>query len=185
VLEIVVTPNKERITFVDGKTMTVYQTVIKREGKVCRLRECKDFANVRKADIIVLRRAQPFIGLQLNLTPQIKKGIVKVLNRYHRKQKLSFSCYQFVNLVYGVNRRYGTKWWKMFWKVETSHKRRKVGDVVFLVDHAENMFYHSAIYIGFGLYLSVYGAGGDLEVATLKDMMRGFDAKDVDHVIPC
>lgn len=40
-------------------------------------------------------------------------------------------------------------------------------------------FHHAAIYIGCGLCISVYGAGGDLEIATLQDMKRSFKTNQV------
>jgi cell wall-associated NlpC family hydrolase len=62
--------------------------------------------------------------------------------------------------------------------------RLKVGDIVFLLKSKENDFRHAALYVGHGLYISVYGAGGDLEFSTLKDMLRDFDAEHVVTATP-
>jgi cell wall-associated NlpC family hydrolase len=58
-------------------------------------------------------------------------------------------------------------------------KSPQPGDVVFLLSHAKHPteFHHAAVYIGHDLYLSVYGLGGDLNVATLEDMAKAYKAK--------
>lgn len=53
-----------------------------------------------------------------------------------------------------------------------------MGEVYFFTS-GENHFHHAAIYIGAGLFISIYGAGGDLEVSSLKDMRRDYRAKHV------
>ena len=59
---------------------------------------------------------------------------------------------------------------------ETNSKKAKIDDVCFLVNYSKNESPHAAVYVGFGLYLSVYGAGGNLEFSRLPDMKRDYGA---------
>lgn len=181
-LKIIVFPSREKIITADRKIMQVYP-LFTEKGE--RLQDRTDFAGIQDVEISVLRWFWPFRALKLNITSEVKKGIVEFLYRYHARQNLSFDCYSFVRLVYDVDRKHRTKFMTRFWKISTYRWwRRKIGDVVFLIDFESNYFHHAAIYIGFGLFLSVYGAGGDLEVATLKDMMRDYGARAVVSAVP-
>jgi len=84
----------------------------------------------------------------------------------------------------GLERPHNIKVWDKFREVRPNRWRRRVGDVVFLLSEKRQRFHHAAVYIGLGLYLSIYGGGGYLEAATLKDMKRDYKASDVLLVTP-
>jgi len=63
-----------------------------------------------------------------------------------------------------------------FWERNKKPRRLIPGSIVFY-GSGETQFHHAAIYLGAGLYISVYGAGGDLEVATHRNMLRDYRAK--------
>jgi len=181
-LKIIVFPSREKIITADRKIMRVYP-IFTEKGE--RLQDCTDFAGMKDVEISVLHWFWPFRALKLNITSEVKRGVVEFLHQYHARQDLSFDCYSFVRLVYGIDREHHTEFMTRFWKICTYRWwRRKIGDVAFLIDFESNYFHHAAIYIGLGLYLSVYGAGGDLEIATLKDMVRDYGAKDVVSGVP-
>jgi cell wall-associated NlpC family hydrolase len=69
------------------------------------------------------------------------------------------------------------------WLTKRLWYRPKYGSVVFLIK-GEHNFRHAAIYIGRGLYISVWGAGGDLEIASLKSMKKDFEANRVEIATP-
>ncbi len=167
-------PLKQSIIDVSGLRFSVYQVIACDEnGKTQYLQDCTNFVALKEIEIIARRWC---LTRKLNINLRTKQGIVKFLNHYHAQQKLFFDCYSFVNMVYGVNQ-HKTKFLKDFWDTKQYRWRSRVGDVIFLVDKKQNYFYHAAIYIGFGLYISAYGAGGDLEVSTLKDMRKDFGAE--------
>ncbi len=167
---------KQFIVDVNGLRFNVYQVIVCDEnGKIQHLQDCTNFVALKEIEIISRRWC---LTRKLNISLSIKQGIVKFLNCYHAQQKLFFDCYSFVNMVYGV-KQHKKKFLKDFWNIKPYRWRSKVGDVIFLVNKKENYFYHAAIYIGFGLYISAYGAGGDLEISTLKDMRKDFGAERV------
>lgn len=183
-LTIIVGPVKETIITVDGKKFRVYPILIEEDNELRYLQNRLDFAGVKEVEIFAVRWFLPFRAFRLKLTPEVTKGIMEFLHRYHTKQNLFFNCYSFVSLVCGVEWSHGQGLWRKFWNIKPCRWWCRVGDVVFLVNHERKHFHHAAIYIGLGLYLSVYGGGGDLEVATLKDMKRDYRAKDVVLVVP-
>ncbi len=165
---------KQTISDLDGKKFNVYQVIVCDEkGRNQELQDYGNFVNLRKVEIIAHRgRSVKKLNIDLNT----HQSIVDFLNYYHAKQDLSFDCYSFVNMAHEVKQHH-----KMiledFWDIKLYQKRLKIGDVVFLVNKKSNYFYHAAIYIGFGLYVSVYGVGGDMEISTLKDMKKDFGAE--------
>lgn len=188
-LTLVVAPWKEQIITVDGNHMTVYPVLVEDSGKFGYLQDHTDFAEIEGVEILAIRWLSRFQFvrwcLHLKLTPEVERGIIKFLNRYHAKQNRQFCCYAFVGLVCGVKGEpHDQVRWLELWSVKAYRWQRVVGDVVFLVSNHKKLFHHAAIYIGRGLYVSVYGAGGDLEIATLEDMKRDFGAKDVVSVTP-
>ena len=65
----------------------------------------------------------------------------------------------------------------MYWEKRRKPFFMKPGHVVFF-ETGENEFIHVAVYIGYGLYLSVYGGGGDIEITTLADMKKAYIETD-------
>jgi len=171
---------KQFIGTEDEKTMKVYPLLVKANGKYQYLND-QEFSDVADVELIVTRWFIPFLGVRIRLTSKLKKGIITFLNEYHAKQYIDFDCYSFAELVENVNQEKLPESRSTLWQPRHRVLRRKVGDIIFMRNHKEKNF-HAAIYIGLGLYLSVYGAGGDLEVATLRDMKRDFKTPELRYV---
>jgi hypothetical protein len=74
------------------------------------------------------------------------------------------------------------------WTLGNLPRRPSLGSVVFLVSPTKEsgraVFHHAAVYLGHGLYLSVWGAGGDLEVMTLENMKTAFEKCEARLALP-
>lgn len=175
-LTILVSRFKQEITTVDGSVMPVQAVFVPHGEDDFRLLRTRDtFSGIGSIEIVLMRWHRLW---RLKTPERLQRGVVECLERYHAMQDLSFDCYGFVNLVCGVKPHRPIDG-HQFWETKPLYRwsRPTVGEVVFLVNEAHDFFYHAAIYIGFGLYISVYGAGGDLEVASLSDMKKGYGAK--------
>lgn len=183
-LTLIVTQKKEKIVLTDGWCMNVYETVIKKHDKFLDFQEQTKFTDIKDVEISVEKWFLPFRARKLKLTQNIKKSIIDFLHNQHAKSDLSFDCYSFACSVCGIDPNQKIKYLRQFWNLRRYWRLKKVGDVVFLCDIANNFFRHAAIYIGSGLYISVYGGGGDLEITTLKDMKKDYKSKNVVLAIP-
>ncbi len=171
---IYVSPRNVQITTVDGCQMSVKLVLVREAGGFISLQDWKPPSELDDVEIVLVKRP---CFKRLRLPHDVKQAILHFLQRYHAKQDISFDCYAFANLVKGV------KVHKVPFMLKYWNKRPKpwfipVGSVVFF-ESGENRFHHTAVYIGYGLYISVWGAGGDLEVATLKSMKRDYGAERV------
>ncbi len=168
---------KEKIRRADGTCMEVFPTYIPMNGDLHSLHACNSFAEADDDVVFLLPRRFWFV--QLHPAPRLKAAIVEFLRRYHAKQDMSFDCYSFANLVCAVAQQNDKTRRNEFWRLHPNRWRQRMGDVVFLVSIKSDgvHFHHAAIYIGKGLFISVYGAGGDLEIATLRDMKRDYGAE--------
>ena len=174
-------PVKQTIVDLRGKKFNVYKAIIHdKNGEVRNFQNYTDFADLKDIEIIVQRGC--FVR-RLDINLSIRQGIINFLNKYHTKQDISFDCYSFVNMTCGV-KQHKKIYLRSFWKIKFCGCRLNVGDAIFFVNKKSNYFYHAAIYIGFGLYISVYGAGGSLEISTLKDMKKDFGAELVLKAMP-
>ncbi len=183
-LTIIVGPRKENIVTVDKKDMRVYPLLIEEDGKFRCFQERTDYATVEDVEILAIRWFLPWRVLRLKLNAEIKKSIVDFLHQYHAKHNIDFDCYSFAVLVRGLKQHSKSYLWGL-WDFHRPRLLPKVGDVLFFLSENRKRFRHAAIYIGYGLYLSVYGGGGDLEVATLKDMKKDYEAEDVVRATFC
>lgn len=181
-LEIVIGPNKEGLISRHIGEMRVFTTLVESDGKYTSLQSLPLFRGLEEVRLTLFRRILPIKGLglfqarRLTLPLELQKAIIQFLETYHAQENMSFDCYAFANLVAGQPS-HQCRFLRKFWWTRPLEKSLRVGSVVFLLDVAEDMFKHAAIYIGYNRYISVYGAGGDLEVSTLPDMMRDFRAK--------
>ncbi len=142
-------PLKQTISDLRGKKFNVYKAIVCDEkGRNQELQNYGNFVNLRKVEIIAQRGS---LVKKLNIDLNTHQGVINFLNDYHSKQKLSFDCYSFVNMVCGV-KRHEKMLLRNFWDIKPYRRRLKIGDVIFLVNKKSNYFYHAAIYIGFGLY---------------------------------
>lgn len=114
---------------------------------------------------------------KIRLTPRVKSGILRFLAEFQGKQQEEMDCYAFINLVYDRPEHHRIKLLD-YWELRPLRLCLHTGQIIFLLRPKEKEFCHAAIYIGRGLFISVYGAGGDLEVAELADMLQGFQATE-------
>lgn len=171
---IYVSPREVPITTVDGRRMSVKLVLVHEAGGFISLQDWEPPTEIEEVELIWARRFYP---KRFQLPQEVQQAMRFFLKRYHAKQDISFDCYAFANLTKGIEVHkvpYMLKYWNrrpLPWFVP-------IGGVVFF-ESGENQFHHAAIYIGHGLYISVWGAGGDLEVATLKSMKRDYGAERV------
>lgn len=179
-LTIVLSSDKIRITDVSGAELTVFSCAA-----------ClgdKPFSHIK-----ALHQIPKFHDLEmlflfgdkfkhLNGTQQIYTAVENFLRDKHGRQDVDYDCYSFVNEYLDVPQHKKIDMLQ-YWELGLARRHPKAGDVVFLVSNP-SMFHHAAIYVGFGRYISVYGAGGDLEFSTLGDMMKDFKAELVFRAVP-
>jgi len=182
-LTIIVGPRKQCIEMVDGNRMMVYPLLVKEDNKFLYLNRKTELSEVQDVELVIVRIYLPFVFWKVKLTPELKKAIIDFLLHHHAKQHVGFDCYAFAISVKNLTPRKGPVLWSRFWKVVSSPWLRKVGDIIFLQNRGKKHF-HAAVYIGLGLYLSVYGGGGDLEVATLRDMKKDYEVPEALDVVP-
>ena len=172
-IKITVGLNRQCIITDDGRKMIVFLARA-RIGKCTRF--LREWRGVACTDVKVSIRWWIFRH-QLNLPQELMDGIVEFLREYSTRGE-EFDCYAFVNLVYDI-RPHWTRYLLKYWNTSPLSGEPQVGQVVFLMTEEKNMFHHAAIYLGLGFYISVYGAGGGLEIASLEDMKRDYGAADI------
>lgn len=174
-ITVIVTPEIQVVVSVDGVRFTVYRTLVQEgRGPIAELNNSAilDPSGVR----IVMRKW--FIRLKrVPRLPLLEKGMEEFFRKYHMRQDIAFDCYALVNLVHGIEP-HKKEHLLDFWEMRAAQSFNE-GDVLFFVDVTDHQFHHAAIYIGCGLCVSVYGAGGDLEFSTPKHMKQEFGAKDI------
>lgn len=178
-LTIYVSPRDQQITTVDGSRMTVKEVFVRGAGGFVSLQDLEPPSDLNDLELVLVRR---FFPKRIHIPAEVKAAILEFLRSYHAQQDISFDCYTFANLVKGVGA-HKVPFMLQYWDTHRLPWRLSVGSVVFLLS-GENHFHHAAVYVGFGLYLSVWGAGGDLEIATLKTMKRDYGAERVMLAVP-
>lgn len=189
VLNIFVPPFKvEASKTPTGKSVMVYPMVIvdRETRKTIQLQDQRSeyFEGETQLEFSIRRWYFPKgKSLILRLFPKdLEDGIIDALRIYNGKKDDGFDCYAFICLVKKLDKRY-----PMYenWKLHPySRWTRKVGDVVYLLSKAASKSHHAAIYIGHGLYISVYGKGGNIELATMRDMKKTWSTKKVYTATP-
>lgn len=157
----------------------VRNTIVKEGDKYTNLQDLKPFQEYEDVEAVLIGR---FFKWRLCLTDDVKAGIKLFMKKYHAQQNLNIDCYAFANLVKNVEA-HKTPSMFLHWRIKRLWGRPKLGSVIFLVK-SKNQFRHAAIYVGRGLYISVWGAGGDLEIASLKSMKKDFEADRVELAVP-
>ncbi len=174
-LTIYVSPHNRQIITADSQVMTVKEVFVREAGGLVSLYDFEPSIDLNDVQIVLVRRYLQ--NKILKLPADLKLAMIHFLREYHGKINMEFDCYAFANLVKGVQVhkvRYMVNFWKLFPKPWIIN----FGSVIFFCN-GRSHFHHAAIYIGSGLYISVYGAGGDLEVTTLKAMKRDYRANEV------
>jgi len=166
-LTIYVSPRDQRITDVTGHSATVKGTFVREGDGFKSLQDLRPSLEFTDVEFVYNRR---FLPKTIHLNGEVRSAVVTFLRDYHAQQDISFDCYAFAGLIKGVERN-DKSLLHLHWTLYFPFLGVRPGDVIFLLS-GRNNFHHAAVYLGSGLYLSVWGAGGDLEVATLKSMMR-------------
>ncbi len=171
----------------DGRRMRVFPLMIKEEGELRCFHEREDYRAVDDVEILIRPWYLAFCSTKLVLTPETKKALVEFLHCHHAKVNMTFDCYAFACLVAGIPSDQHPHWgfeWGQWWNTSWCEAEEGTpGNIVFLLD-SDLFFHHAAIYVGFGMYVSVYGGGGDVEIATLADMKKDYGAGKAILVTP-
>ena len=174
-LRIFIDPERVPITnWESGITGKVYRLFLYHGRQLVDLYWCGNFSDVSGVVLIAVR-GRKFFKVDI---PPLEDGVVEYLNTYHGANDISFDCYAFVNLVYGVLP-HGAGKMEDFWVPRAKRKRPSLGEVAFLFSEDGKTFLHAAIHVGWGRYMSVYGKGGTLMVSSLRDMKIHFGAPKV------
>jgi hypothetical protein len=179
---LIITHWRVEIEEVEGRKYWVRQLNLEKDGVYRFLHDGKSFDPMASIEIWLMVLTWPkAISKRLPLPPALTQVVASFLSTYHGKEH-DLDCYDFANLVAGIplhNKAglYG------FWK-ERRRLLRQPGDVVFLFNKKRMQFRHAAIYLGHGLYISVYGKSGNIEVTTLRDMRKAHGAKNILDVVP-
>lgn len=182
-LSIFIGTGKRQIITADGGGMTVRPLLVRIGGKV----SCLEDAELDEIDEVefIYRSRLLGLGRVLALPKPVLVGVSEFLRRYHTQPDLFFDCYAFVCMVYGIqpHAKYDLA---HYWTAKKFRRKRR-GDVVLLdtkqMDDTARL-HHVAVYIGRGLYLSVYGAGGYIEVTSLEEMAADYGAESVICLTP-
>lgn len=169
------------VSTADDNVMHLHRTLIREETGVNLFEDCTHFGDIKNVDIVLMKQGQ---FVQFEIGDALRKSVIKFLNSYHGKQDSSFDCYSFASLVGGITKPHDKKHLAEYWDLSVPLGHSRSGDIVFLIDKNKGHFYHAAIYAGFGLYISVYGAGGNLEFSKLKDMRKDFKSEHVIRATP-
>ncbi len=175
-LTITISPFKGAIITADGRRMSVYPAFIDRRKKIVGLNECSNIGWLNSVELLMARQTGPsWTKRKIDISPELNKGIVCFLNHFHRRLHVWFDCYAFANLVSGLPR-HAKQFAIDHWELTRIWGESGCGKTVFLTGPDGKTFLHAAIYLGRHRYISVYGAGGMLEISNLPDMMREFGA---------
>jgi hypothetical protein len=169
-LTIFVSPRDNQVTTADGQVMTVKGLFVSEAGGFVSLFDYQPPKDLNDVQIVLVRKYRK--NKILELPADLKKAILSFLRDYHARIDMSFDCYAFANLVKGV-KVHKVPYMIDFWERKKKPWRLTPGAVVFY-GSGKTQFHHAAIYLGAGLYVSVYGAGGDLEVSTHQNILRDF-----------
>lgn len=157
----------------DGMELQTYRTLV-REGKKYNVFNVDkplifpDEVNVERAD----KGWRHYRKRELNIPSFIKRRISLFLQQHYIQGDLFFDCYDFVNFIYG-HTPHNFQSWLDYWQIKDDRKI-EVGTVIFIASKTPEgfEFHHAAIYLGFDIFASVYGAGGALEFTDLKLMQK-------------
>ncbi len=162
---------------------TVLPLAYEKDGKVLELRMSTSLPTLDAVRIYVLW--WKFL-IPLEIPSRLEVAILNFMVFKHLVKDDAYDCYAFGCDVARVPRHDKSQATK-YWLLKPLFLKPKVGDVVFFMSPQSKQyshFYHASVYLGFGLYLSVLGCGGQFEVATLADMKKEFGAKKVYVAIP-
>jgi hypothetical protein len=179
---IIITPWRVDSIDPEGRVFRVRQLSFEKDGEYRNLHDGKPFEAEDSLEIRrIVRKWGRLRSVTLTVPSALLRAITIFLSEHHGKEH-ALDCYDFANLVAGIPPH--DKSVLFAYREQRRRFVRRPGDTVFLIRKKEYQFRHAAIYLGHGLYISVYGRNGDLEVASLHDMKRNYGAKDVLTVVP-
>lgn len=178
-LTILVSRNDITVIETTGFAAQVRNTIVKEGDKYVSLQDSQPFQEYDDIEMVLMGR---FFDRKLRLTTELKMAIKRFMREYHAQQNIEVDCYAFANTLKGI-KPHKVHNMLRYWNIKRLWWRPKPGSVIFLVKGKKH-FRHAAIYIGRGLYISTWGAGGDLEIASLKSMKRDFGANRVELATP-
>lgn len=128
----------------------------------------------------------------LPLPKNVLDAVAEYVRRRSRNETADLDCAGFVSIVKGLpplerDASGELKESKLDrWEVDKQIGPIAPGEVFFFSNADENgtHFLHAAVYVGYGLFLSVYGLGSDLEASTMDDMKAYFKATIVTKMKP-
>lgn len=162
-----------------GFIARVRNTIVKEGDEYVCLQDSQPFQKYNDVEIILMKK---FFDQRLRIPDELKAAILLFMDKYHAQEDLSVDCYAFATIVKGMER-HKMPFMLSYWNIKRLWGHPSPGSVVFLVK-GKDQFRHAAIYIGSGLYISAWGAGGDLAVASLKSMKKDFGADRVELATP-
>lgn len=175
-----------RVITEDGTASDVRLAVVAHNGSFAELDDVASFHDVGEVEVYLRLRWGSLVR-RFNLPASVLKGVAIYLEQYHQQGHMFFDCYAFANLVAGVEPHPCSEAYA-FWVMTRRKKglRRRAGDTIFLVEDTSEgrRFKHAAVYIGSGLYVSVYGAWGVLRFSTLRHMQESFGGNRILYATP-
>ena len=167
------------VTTRDGASATTYRVDATYAGKRQDLHDLPRLFDLEGVKIVKGRKKKSTL---ITLPPHVELAVRKYLDCYHAREDHSFDCLSLANLVVGLPTYPKHLLWR-FWNTNPikfgplQHQRVLPGNIIFFM--SGNVFHHAAINISDDTYVSVWGAGGDLEFTSLKMMERAFGAQQV------
>lgn len=157
----------------DGVEAQTYRTLVREEGtyKILNTYEPLVFPTTITIEKAV-KVGRRYHKKKLGIPDFITKKISEFLQQHYVQGDMFFDCYDFVNFIYG-HKYHVFQHWLDYWEIKDDRKL-EVGTVIFIVSKTPVgfEFHHAAIYLGFDVFASVYGAGGGLEFTDLKLMQK-------------
>jgi hypothetical protein len=175
-LTILVSSRTQAIVTTDDLTMRVRAAYIRQQGRWEQLNAYEKLSHHAPVRLVIKRRFRRLKRVQR--LPHLQKAMREFFESHYAQQHMEFDCYAFVNLVHGIEP-HGVTYMALFWETSPLKQPLRPGDTLFFLDPANQMFHHAAIFIGWGLCISIYGGGGDIEFSTIADMKRELKAKQV------
>jgi len=166
ILPVKVAPRYKKVSRIRrGIKMHIYPILVRTHKGLTPLIKHPTFEKVRDTKITYLSKLGRRCGY-IHPTPLLALAIKFYLERAQAKEIPDVSCYRFACWASGIALTKGDEW-----LYEPKPYRMKCGDVVFLFRN-NGTFDHAAVYLGRGMYIGVYGAGGELTVQTYHDLRR-------------
>lgn len=158
---------------VDGTELQTFRTLVREGKKYSVFNTAEPLAFPSEIDIERADKGwRHYRKTELKIPLFIKRKISQFLQEHYTQRDLFFDCYDFVNFIYGHDH-HDFQHWLEYWQIKDNRKL-EAGTVIFIVSKSPEgfEFHHAAIYLGFDIFASVYGAGGGLEFTDLKLMQK-------------